>query len=275
MKERVLTASVLAPVVLGAFLIPVHWPAAIILDAFLAFGLIEAAYFYFKDWEKSRLVGVAAALPAVGWMLWSPQHLAIPFERYPFIYGGLVLAGLLLCNIHALKKDNPVAAILGLVGAVTWVNGGILSFWHLVASQDLANGGITYPVLLCLLPVWAGDIAAIFVGRRIGRHPLMPSLSPNKTWEGSIANLVACAILALIVAEIIVAPVLLSVMCGITCGIVGQVGDLFESLLKRTAGLKDSGNLLPGHGGVLDRIDSLLFAGAGVATLLALFPLGK
>ena len=197
------------------------------------------------------------------------EGVLIPFAKFPLVYAALILLGIMCCNIHALRKDSLAFKLLGLLGAYFWVTGGILSFWHLVASQDLSGETVTYPVLLCLLPIWAGDIAAIYAGTRWGKHPMMPSLSPNKTWEGGGANLLSCAILSAITGWVISAPLWISLSCGLTCGVVGQAGDLFESLLKRTAGVKDSGNLLPGHGGILDRIDSLLFAGAGVAALLA------
>jgi phosphatidate cytidylyltransferase len=115
------------------------------------------------------------------------------------------------------------------------------------------------PVLIALLPLWAGDSAAIFAGKAFGKHPLAPSISPKKTWEGGIANFLACVLTAYGVGQWIGLPVPHSLAIGASTGILGQVGDLFESWLKRKAGVKDSGTILPGHGGFLDRLDSLLF----------------
>ena len=108
------------------------------------------------------------------------------------------------------------------------------------------------------IPIWCGDTAAIFVGKAFGKHKMAPSISPNKTWEGGIGNLVACVGAALVLGAIFHYPMLLMVLLGLNCGIIGQAGDLFESWLKRKAYVKDSGNLLPGHGGLLDRLDSLM-----------------
>jgi len=123
--------------------------------------------------------------------------------------------------------------------------------------------------LLVLLPLWAGDTAAIFAGRAFGRRPLAPEISPKKTVEGSLANLAACVGIALAVGTACGLGWMSSVGIGLATGILGQAGDLFESALKRQAGAKDSGGLLPGHGGVLDRIDSLLFAAPVVIWILA------
>lgn len=110
--------------------------------------------------------------------------------------------------------------------------------------------------------VWVNDACAYFVGSRIGRNKLAPRISPNKSWEGMIGGLVgSCAIWLVLVAlnvKGITMPIAL--IAGILCGMAGVIGDLFESRLKRSVGVKDSGNIMPGHGGLLDRSDSMLFA---------------
>lgn len=150
-----------------------------------------------------------------------------------------------------------------------------------------------FPVLLVfvLLSVWAGDIAAYYVGKNIGRHKLAPVVSPNKTWEGAVASLLASVGVAFLVfhfaqhinrwfapmplywlapepelasaLQMQVSPALGPLLVssfGIVANVAAQFGDLFESAIKRGAQVKDSGSLLPGHGGILDRIDALLFA---------------
>ena len=121
---------------------------------------------------------------------------------------------------------------------------------------------------MALVPVWAGDIAAIFAGRAFGKRLLMPKVSPKKTVEGSIANLAAAVLTAWLLGRLLGLPDARSLGAGLAAGTLGQAGDLFESWLKRRAGVKDSGTLLPGHGGVLDRIDSVLFAAPAVALIL-------
>jgi phosphatidate cytidylyltransferase len=137
-------------------------------------------------------------------------------------------------------------------------------------------------LLYMFLVVWCGDVAAYYVGRAIGRRKLAPSISPGKTWEGTIASVIASAAIgtlllvyadhfraALYALRLAPAPSVFSMsgnvwyvalLCSIGINIAAQLGDLVESMLKRGARLKDSGSLLPGHGGVLDRIDALLFA---------------
>jgi len=129
----------------------------------------------------------------------------------------------------------------------------------------------TFPVWLALafVPTWAADITAYFVGSSIGRRRIAPQISPKKTWEGTLAGFAAAAIVALLIAAsagIRTGPTLL---VAALIGPVGFASDLFESAIKRAAGAKDSGTMLPGHGGVLDRIDSLIFVAPLVALALA------
>ena len=120
--------------------------------------------------------------------------------------------------------------------------------------------------LLVVVAIWIGDSASYLVGRAIGRAPLAPALSPRKTVEGAIAGLVGSAVAATIadIAFGLGLTIPMAVSIGLALGAAGQCGDLAESLLKRQVGVKDSGSLIPGHGGMLDRVDALLFA----------FPLG-
>lgn len=128
-------------------------------------------------------------------------------------------------------------------------------------------------VLFLMVCVWVGDIAALYVGRAFGKHKLAPHLSPGKTWEGAIASIVGSILAASIVVLIadaltargnmllhITQPVWQSLVLAAILNVAAQVGDLLESAIKRGAGVKDSGTMLPGHGGVLDRIDALLLA---------------
>ncbi len=147
-----------------------------------------------------------------------------------------------------------------------------LTLLALPALREQANGPSLVTFLLCV--VWAGDTVALYVGRALGRHKLAPRLSPNKTWEGAIGS-VAGSLLAvgvLLALEHLLAvrfdsaklsypeDVWYYLVLAVVVNVAAQVGDLAESALKRAVGVKDSGTLLPGHGGVLDRIDALLLA---------------
>lgn len=178
--------------------------------------------------------------------------------------------------------SEPVFLIFGAIvligGVVPWLARGMdPRQWHQPAWLILVQGiayvalplgvlgrwrlqGTFAEVLWFFVIVWAGDIAAYFVGLLFGRHKLAPHVSPGKSWEGAAAGLVAGGI-----AGVLAAPGFgLGAAAGLTLGTVtsvaAQVGDLFESALKRRAGVKDSGGLLPGHGGVLDRFDAAFFA---------------
>jgi len=128
-------------------------------------------------------------------------------------------------------------------------------------ARDLHNRNAHW-LLYALLVNWAGDIGAYYVGRAFGTHKLAERISPNKTWEGAIGSLAASSLLAGAYLVRFVPGVAIGQAIGLTLAVnaAGQLGDLSESAMKRGAGVKDSGALLPGHGGILDRVDSTLFS---------------
>lgn len=123
-----------------------------------------------------------------------------------------------------------------------------------------------YTVISVLAIIWICDTAAYHAGSVMGRHKLYPGVSPNKSWEGAVAGFVFAVLSALAARHLVLGYLGIgdAIVIGLIVGTLGQVGDLFESLLKRDAGVKDSSNLLPGHGGILDRFDSLLFVAPAV-----------
>jgi len=134
----------------------------------------------------------------------------------------------------------------------------------LLSLMDSTGFGSAYDTnyaIVCLVLVWISDSMAFFGGKIFGRHKLAESISPKKTWEGSIIGFVFTVTGALVIREIMhyQAPLIHFLVIGLITGLFAQIGDLFESYLKRTVKVKDSSNLIPGHGGVLDRFDSILF----------------
>ncbi|MDE3090279.1 MAG: phosphatidate cytidylyltransferase [Chloroflexota bacterium] len=130
---------------------------------------------------------------------------------------------------------------------------------YAILVRDLPNGLIW--TAIALVTVWATDTGAYFVGTRIGRHGFFTSISPKKTWEGAIGGIVLATLTMLVLGSVFAGTDLLQLFVfGFGLSIAATFGDLAESLLKRQTGVKDSGNIVPGHGGLLDRIDSLLFA---------------
>jgi phosphatidate cytidylyltransferase len=178
----------------------------------------------------------------------------------------LVLAFLL--HWIATTRQSATVAIASTVLGAGWVG---LCLAHLVLLREIPHNGelATFTVLLA---VWAGDIGAFFAGRMIGRHKLAPALSPGKTWEGFLfgtAATIFVAFVALYKQDYLSIPQ--SILLGVAIAVAAPLGDLFESALKRDMQVKDSGRLLAAHGGVLDRIDSLLFAVVASYYLLRAF----
>ena len=144
---------------------------------------------------------------------------------------------------------------------------------HVLVLRGLDGGIGRDLVLFALLVTFATDTGAFLIGKAIGRHPMYPQVSPNKTWEGAVGGF--C--LAMIVAAVL--PLLLELglfhwqllVVGATVGVVSQIGDLLESKLKRISGVKDAGGIIPGHGGILDRLDSLVFSLPAVYYLVSLY----
>ena len=167
--------------------------------------------------------------------------------------------------VIAVACHAPSASSMCAFSAVSISSAGLLlialPFSYLVRVNEIVPGGRDL-VLFTLFLIWAGDTLAYFTGRTFGRIPFAPILSPKKTWEGAIANFGASLLVAVAFAhwmqlDVVVA---LTVVAGFA-NVAGQMGDLIKSAYKRAAAVKDSGTLLPGHGGMLDRIDSLILAG--------------
>ena len=242
MKERVLTAIVLLAVVGGAlFFDPTGWAVKVLILAVAGICGFELGKITGLG-NKSSFVAVV-----VGLCIFFPTNR----DNWPLFLSvsAVVSVSLLLISV---QKDFITGKYLT---GIWWIVATTLPMFVLASTKSPA----TWPLLMtAAIPIWCGDTAAIFVGKAFGKHKLAPSISPNKTWEGSIGNLLACVGAALALGAIFHYPMLLMVLLGLNCGILGQAGDLFESWLKRKADVKDSGNILPGHGGLLDRLDSLM-----------------
>jgi len=154
----------------------------------------------------------------------------------------------------------------------TWTIAGILylgwmlSYWTELRNMEYGRDCIYWSMITIMI----SDTSAFFVGRAWGKHLMAPAISPKKTWEGALGGLVASIIVSIILGIVISLPFTYwqVALAGCVISIIAQVGDLVESMLKRNAGLKDSGTLVPGHGGILDRIDSFIFTGALVYYLV-------
>ncbi len=182
------------------------------------------------------------------------------FEQYSVVVGGLTLSVFLFACLFLLRHGtmNSVVGELGLLlFGFLYIT---IPLGHLALLRGLSHG--TRWVLLVLFLVMLNDSCAYFTGTFWGKKKLYPSVSPNKSVEGAVGGM-AGSILAAGLAHMTFMPwtgLLPLLFLGLLVGVVAELGDLFESLLKRSFGVKDSGRLIPGHGGILDRLDSLLFA---------------
>jgi phosphatidate cytidylyltransferase len=197
---------------------------------------------------------------------------------WPFLFLLVVSWVVASSEGYALLRRGLLAssALAAFVAAWAYVGLAVLALGLLRVAPPIQTAhryGIESGTLLLLvlfLTTWAGDSAAYFVGRGLGRHKMAPTISPGKTWEGAAANLAASVLVSWAVSAWLALPAWLGVSVGVIIGVLGQAGDLLESWVKRRAGVKDSGTLLPGHGGLLDRIDSMLLPAPFLWLLFAL-----
>jgi phosphatidate cytidylyltransferase len=198
----------------------------------------------------------------------APWWLLFPLGAY-FAFSGTVLKQIDVTLVLSLSLVGGLGAFLVLPGRRQglgrWAMGmtgalyiGMPFNFYLLLYESQPHGLVW--TLFTILSVVANDAAALLVGSRIGRHPFFPTISPKKTVEGAVAGVVASVVVMLVgVSGILGLPPLHAIAIGILAGVSSQVGDLVESQMKRIAEVKDSSHLIPGHGGVLDRLDSILF----------------
>jgi len=260
--KRVLTAIVLAPLVLAIVFFGPKW---LLTVAVAAVAMVAAWEFLALTEHRGAKPPRLAVIVAIGCLFLG--NFQWPEETGSLF--GLLSIGLLIYCTFGSPVERALADATSCIFALFYLG---LTLVTLPMLREAANG----PSLLAFLflTVWAGDSAAMYIGRAFGRRKLAPALSPNKTWEGTIGSLLG----SMAAAGILLGVALLLTQWGsaklsfgdeawwywlILAAVVNaaaQVGDLAESALKRSAGVKDSGSILPGHGGMLDRIDALLLA---------------
>jgi phosphatidate cytidylyltransferase len=261
--QRVITALVLLPLVLGAvWYAPVQW----LYLLFSGVGLLGA-------WEWTGMMGLKSAAGRWAYLALTAAALAgawmaqawWPWMALPNLVWWLFVLFLIPGfpgNLERNKLPLPVMVLLGLV----WLVPTVLCLVLLRGAGPDGPLRLLYTMAL----VWASDVGAYLAGRNFGRRKLAPTVSPGKTLEGAIGGLLLCAVFAVAAGSYVFQPASLgqlALLVGLSLGVavLSIVGDLGESMFKRLAGLKDSGKLLPGHGGILDRIDSLMAAAPAMA----------
>jgi phosphatidate cytidylyltransferase len=247
-KKRVITAAVLVVVLLAVVLWLPDWATVAALTIVVLAGAWEWSAFLriSQAWQRWLYVAVVAALlPLVWHFTQNPNGLRLVLQ-IAVVWWIVALGWVMFAPRLVSSWAAAIAGVLALVPA--WI---ALSRLRL----DFPRGAEW--VLFALILVQVADIGAFFVGRRFGRRRLAPNVSPGKTWEGVIGGFVASALVAIIGSTRFDVPLAQFLPLCLAVVAFSIVGDLTESLLKRFAGLKDSGRLFPGHGGVMDRIDSV------------------
>jgi phosphatidate cytidylyltransferase len=277
---RIASVSVLIPIVIAAAWWP--WSTAILVGVCVALAIFELDGIMRQGGHTPRLwVGLTISLLLCAA---AALHQHTPIDLSGAIIG-LSIIGSLSYELLPRNRSGSLESWALTFGGAYYV-GGLLSYFILLGQLDtpLRGGWLalihippgTSWILLVLAVTWLQDTTAYFVGRAIGRHKMAPVLSPKKSWEGVVGGFVASILSAILAVAILGLPIsyATAALIGAAAGVVGPLGDLVESLIKRQIGIKDSGQLIPGHGGILDRIDSLLFT-APVIYYLVLLTLGS
>ena len=284
--KRVLTAAILIPLVLLALFLAPNWLFTVLVGAVALLAAVEylslVAGYGHEPFRFLTYLLIVTFYAIVVWATGNPspngQYVLITivffFALAPFVF---LCAGMSRAEMRSVLP-GAAASYLALPYLA-------FSLACLVIMRLMIGGWLL--VLLTFFVIWVGDTAAYYVGRAFGRIKFAPRISPKKTWEGAIASAIASVIVGILLVQFATpisrgltaihllhgpayfedTPMWITGLVALAINISGQIGDLLESLIKRGANTKDSGSLLPGHGGILDRIDALLFA-APVALVL-------
>ncbi|HET9036983.1 MAG TPA: phosphatidate cytidylyltransferase [Myxococcaceae bacterium] len=248
---RIVTAVILLPVVLTLLVLGGWWTAGLVAVAAAGCAL------EYEQITQGRL-GPAEILAVLGAGLISLAAAAHPL-RFTMLAAWILWAVFIAASVQALFAPDRERAPTRTAHVVTGCLYAGLGLGP-IAALRVGPEGLQW-VISALVITWANDTCAYFAGRLLGRHKLHPAVSPNKTWEGFVGGAVG-SVAGMFVARWVAFPALTATDClilGLVGAVLGPLGDLCESLLKRAHGVKDSGTLIPGHGGLLDRVDALLF----------------
>jgi phosphatidate cytidylyltransferase len=272
--KRVATAAVLIPVVVGLVL----WGSTIVVALVLALVMLLALFEYFALGDamghRAYRFWTATCALIILYLQWLTT--AVRWGEF----GGIIYPARLVWLLHSFFPRAEDAIFLFVLGIAFITLATKRPIVEALPSAGISSSGLllvafplTYAIrlhalgsegprllLFVLVLIWASDSAAYFAGRALGKHPFAPRLSPKKTWEGSIAGFASSILVAFAFMRWLSVPIVVLLGAAAVGNIAGQVGDLLESAYKRSAGVKDSGALLPGHGGMLDRIDALILA---------------
>ncbi len=256
LRARIITGLIGAAIAVGVVWLGGWWlTATVILLALMAMGEYRRLLFHLQIHASFIVMAAVALLLICGAQIGkSTLYLAVFPALLPVLFGVSLFV----------KRTNDFLSLFFTIGGALYIGVGFASLvllrradmwvWHTPVT-DLG----LFMVFFALIGTWLSDIGAFFVGRRFGKHPLAPTISPNKTWEGFWGGTALTVAGLVIYAYAYGFPAGSAAVLGMLVALSAPAGDLFESMLKRFAKEKDSGTILPGHGGILDRFDSLLF----------------
>jgi phosphatidate cytidylyltransferase len=288
LTKRVLVAVIAIPVVL---FIVLEKPVAFFSLAVILSGLTVYEYYglsRMKGYSPQITLGVTMAmLITMSFGKFRLQSVLAPLKisllspQFELLSVIIIFSSIVILSFEIFRSlPNPLEqTAITLFGAV-YIGVGMGSLFGIHEYFTIQNVGMEHLdmlpaglfIVVLLVSIWVGDSAAYFIGKAIGKHKVAERISPGKTWEGSIANLLftigVWVAAPIVLYKLSVLPLHHALAIGVIVGIIGQFGDFGKSLLKREVGVKDSSNLIPGHGGVLDRLDSIIFAAPAVLLYL-------
>jgi phosphatidate cytidylyltransferase len=259
--SRLLVVAIGLPLVLGIVWLGGWW--LFVLAAAIGLGALHEYYAMTRPLRPILIAGYLGLLLTL---------LAEQAGGFAWVPGGLFTTFALAFMLKGVTetRQSSTVSVGGTMLGVAWIGLGLV---FLLALRDIPQHG-RLASFTVLLAVWAGDTLAFFAGRMIGRHKLAPRISPGKTWEGFVAGMIATVFVTFVALYDTRDEWLTigqAVLLGLAIAVAAPLGDLFESLVKRDMGVKDSGSLLGGHGGILDRIDAQLFAAVAAFYVILAF----
>ncbi|MBS5213933.1 phosphatidate cytidylyltransferase [Megasphaera sp.] len=272
-----LAKRILTGIVGGAFTIFVVYEGNWLFFLMMALLAVVAWYEYGNMVRKLQVV--TADTGGAVWLLAMLGAYWFGSTKLMFLLGLVLLVWLMLRTVFLHEKVKPVDRAYALYGLL-YIGSGFLALLALRSGSAVSFMSDNFStvmveparffVFLLIFSTWASDTAAFAVGKMMGKVKLCPSISPGKTREGAIGGFIGTLVVAVVFSLIFQFSILHALALGVIIGIMAPLGDLAESILKRVSGVKDSGNIIPGHGGVLDRFDSLLFAAPAMYVYLML-----
>ncbi len=274
LRQRVLSAVIFVPILFASIWFRNPWFSIVVAVAALL-GVFE---FYSmvsrKGWQPLTFFGMLWTLFFVFNAYYTPKYSSdnVYIVATSALIGLAITLSLVWMLFLRPSGEKTMASWAASVTGIFYM-GWLLSYWVLIMNSYGGDWNGRSWVFLALFSTFAVDTTAYFVGRAWGRHKMAPTVSPGKTWEGAAGGLVGAIAAVIILALILNVGISYSemIILGVIIAVFAQLGDLAESKLKRSMGVKEAGNLIPGHGGILDRLDSIVFTGVVVYYCLRWF----